>query len=119
MLHHPAPRAQQRHPAGLRQLLGFAHQGALADPRRSLDHHDPAHARRRSAQRPAELVELGLALQHGVSLVACGQTAPRDRRGLHVRSQARVVACAQRTPGRGARQPPAGSRPGKTYGGST
>ena len=49
-LHHAAARAKNRHPLGLGQLRGRSEQRALADPGRSLDHHDPPRAGRGGAR---------------------------------------------------------------------
>ena len=62
-LHHAAARVQHGHPSRHRQLRGLSEQGALADPGRALDHHDRTRAGRRGAERPADLFQLGRALQ--------------------------------------------------------
>ena len=67
-LHRGAARAEDRHPGRAGLPRGRAEQRALADPGRPLDHRQPARAGRGGAQRAADPVQLGLALEKGGSL---------------------------------------------------
>ncbi len=102
-LHHAAARAEHRHPARLGQRGGLAHQRALADPGRTLDHQDPAGTGGGGAQRGADLLQLGLPLQQRGSRRARHVSARPSVRpgkafgGVHVaKPEAPAVASPQR-----------------------
>ncbi len=84
-LHHGAARAKNCHPLCLGQLRGLVQQRTLADPGRSLDHHDPARAGCGGAQRIADLLQLRLALEQMGAPVQIRHPAPWGRRTSHGR----------------------------------
>ena len=95
-LHHAATGPEDGHALCLGQLRGRREQRALADPRRSLDHDDPARAGRGGAQRPTDLLELGLALQQARHPT----TREKSLRWVHVarRGGSAIASLAMRTP---------------------
>ena len=117
-LHHAATRAENRHPRCLGQLRGLVQQRTLADPGRSLDHHDPARAGCGGVQRIADLLQLRLALEQVGAPVQIRHPAPRDRRTAWP-APGLDSADAKRTPEARAEAGTCAGRRRKACGGST